>query len=70
METPLPMGGCMEWWVDGWEDGWGHVKSLKTEYILNLIEIFRFFIKIYDLWRLCCPPTYPPTHPMESDIIN
>ena len=24
-----PMGGCMVWWVVGWVDGWGQVKSLK-----------------------------------------
>ena len=24
-----PMGGCMVWWVGGWVDGWGQVKSLK-----------------------------------------
>ena len=26
--SPL-MGGCMVWWVGGWVDGWGQVKSLK-----------------------------------------
>ena len=29
VETLLPMGGCMVWWMDGWVDGWGQVKSLK-----------------------------------------
>ena len=24
-----PMGGCMVWWVVGWVDGWGQVKTLK-----------------------------------------
>ena len=24
-----PMGGCVVWWVIGWVDGWGQVKSLK-----------------------------------------
>ena len=24
-----PMGGCVVWWVVGWIDGWGQVKSLK-----------------------------------------
>ena len=24
-----PMGGCVVWWVVGWVDGWGQVKSLK-----------------------------------------
>ena len=24
-----PMGGCVVWWVGGWVDGWGQVKSLK-----------------------------------------
>ena len=23
------MGGCVVWWVVGWVDGWGQVKSLK-----------------------------------------
>ena len=29
VETSPPMGGCMVWWVGGWVDGWGQVKSLK-----------------------------------------
>ena len=29
VETPPPMGGCIIWWVGGWVDGWGQVKSLK-----------------------------------------
>ena len=29
VETPPPMGGCTVWWVGGWVDGWGQVKSLK-----------------------------------------
>ena len=29
-----PMGGCVVWWVVGWVDGWGQVKSLK---ILKLL---------------------------------
>ena len=24
-----PMDGCVVWWVVGWVDGWGQVKSLK-----------------------------------------
>ena len=24
-----PIGGCVVWWVVGWVDGWGQVKSLK-----------------------------------------
>ena len=24
-----PMAGCVVWWVVGWVDGWGQVKSLK-----------------------------------------
>ena len=24
-----PMSGCVVWWVVGWVDGWGQVKSLK-----------------------------------------
>ena len=31
VETPPPMGGHMVWWVVGWVNGWGHVKSLKIE---------------------------------------
>ena len=29
VETPPPKGGCIVWWVGGWVDGWGQVKSLK-----------------------------------------
>ena len=29
VETSPPMGRCMVWWVGGWVDGWGQVKSLK-----------------------------------------
>ena len=29
VETPPPLGGCIVWWVGGWVDGWGQVKSLK-----------------------------------------
>ena len=29
VETSPPMGGCMVWWVGGWVDGWGQVKTLK-----------------------------------------
>ena len=31
VETPPTMGGCMVWWVVGWVNGWGHVKSLKIK---------------------------------------
>ena len=30
VETPQPMEGCMSW-VNGWVDGWGHIKSPKIE---------------------------------------
>ena len=30
-----PMGGCVVWWVVGWVDGWGQVKSLK---ILKIVD--------------------------------
>ena len=43
----LPVGECMDWWLDEW----GHVKSLKIEKNLELIEIFLFCLKIDDLWR-------------------
>ena len=36
-------------WVDGWVNGWGHVKSLKIKINLDLIEIIQFCLKIYDL---------------------
>ena len=29
VETYPPMGGCIIWWVGGWVDGWGQVKTLK-----------------------------------------
>ena len=29
VETSPLMGGCMIWWVGGWVDGWGQVKTLK-----------------------------------------
>ena len=29
VETTPPMGGCMVWWVGGWVDGLGQVKTLK-----------------------------------------
>ena len=29
VENPQPMGGCIVWWVVGWVDGLGQVKSLK-----------------------------------------
>ena len=31
VETSPPMGGCIIWWVGGWVDGWGQVKTLKFE---------------------------------------
>ena len=34
VETSPPKGGCIVWWVGGWVDGWGQVKSLK---ILKLL---------------------------------
>ena len=29
------MGGCVVWWVVGWVDGWGQVKSLKIKNLLT-----------------------------------
>ena len=29
VETSPPKGGCIVWWVGGWVNGWGQVKSLK-----------------------------------------
>ena len=29
VETPPHMDWCMAWWVGGWVDGGGHLKSLK-----------------------------------------
>ena len=34
VETPPPMGGHMVWWLDGWVDWCGQVKSLKCENFL------------------------------------
>ena len=31
VEISRPMGGHMVWWVNGWFNGCGHVKSLKIE---------------------------------------
>ena len=30
-----PMGGCVVWWVVGWVDGWGQVKSIKNLKIVD-----------------------------------
>ena len=35
VETPPPMDGCIIWWVGGWVDGWGQVKSLKIWKLLT-----------------------------------
>ena len=35
VETPPPMGGCIIWWVGGFDDGWGQVKSLKIWKLLT-----------------------------------
>ena len=35
VETSPPMSGCMVWWVGGWVDGWGQVKSLKSLKLLT-----------------------------------
>ena len=29
VETSPPMGGSIVWWMGGWVDGWGQVKTLK-----------------------------------------
>ena len=29
VETSPPKGRCIVWWVGGWVNGWGQVKSLK-----------------------------------------
>ena len=31
VETSLPQGGCIVWWVGGWVNGSGHVKWLTIE---------------------------------------
>ena len=46
----IPMGG----WV-------GACQITKNGINLNLIEIIQVYLKIYDLWRLCHPHTYPPS---------
>ena len=48
----------MVWWVDGWVNGWGHVKSLKNRINLDLIEIIQFCLKIYEIYDLWRQPTY------------
>ena len=48
LETSLPMGRCIIWWV-GWLVGSGQItKNLK---IVDWIKIIQFCLKIYDLWR-------------------
>ena len=36
--------------MGGWVDGWGHVKSLKSNENLDLMEIIQFYLKICDSW--------------------
>ena len=53
---PIPMGGCIVWWVDGWVGLW--VKSCeitKNLIKLDLIEMIQFCLEIYDLWTHCPP---------------
>ena len=38
----------------------------KNRINLELIEIFQFYVKIYDL---CHPHTYQPTHPVELGML-
>ena len=49
VETFPSMGGCIIWWVGGWVDGWGQVKSLNILKIVDWIKIIQFCLKIYDL---------------------
>ena len=47
IETSPPMGGCMGEWMGQWV-GSGQMTNLIK---LELIDIIRFCLKIYDLWR-------------------
>ena len=48
--------------VGGWVGIWvGSCQITKNKINLELIDIFLFCVKIYDLWRLCHPYTYPPS---------
>ena len=56
MDTPPPMGGCMDWWVGEWMGGlmgglMGGARSnhKKNRINMDLIEIIQFCLKIYDL---------------------
>ena len=42
-------GSLVSGWMDGWVDGWDQVKSLKKILNVDLIKIFQFCLKIYDL---------------------
>ena len=41
------MGGCMGEWVGEWVGSGQMTNLIKLEFI----DIIRFFLKIYDLWR-------------------
>ena len=49
------MAGCMGGWVDGWVNmwvnGWDQEHITKNQINLDLIEIIKFCLKIYDLLR-------------------
>ena len=50
VETSLPMGGCMVWWVGGWVGWWvGSGQITKNFKIVDWIKIIQFCLKIYDL---------------------
>ena len=42
-------GGCMGGWVDDYVDGLCQVKITKNEINHDLIELFLFCLKMYDL---------------------
>ena len=47
----LCVGVWADGWVNEWVSGWDHVKITKNFKNLDLIEIIKFCLKIYDLWR-------------------
>ena len=47
IEAPPPMGMCMGEWVGEWVGSGKMTNLIKLEHI----DIIRFCLKIYDLWR-------------------
>ena len=63
----LWMGVWVGGWLGGWPDWWVRSCQItKNRIHFELIELFPFCVKIYDLLRLC----KSDTHPLVSTISN